>query len=156
MDVISFGGLHTEAALIVRQAREQGLTATFMSGDGLATQEFGELAGNASNGVLMTFAADPSAVPEARAVVQDFRDRGWEPEGWTLYSYLAAQVVVQALEGTGISRDGKVLGDWIKSHTIDTIMGPQEWDRKGDPKSAPISAYRWEPSGDGFTYVEIK
>lgn len=155
VDMIYFGGLHTEAALIVRQAREQGLEATFMSGDGLATQEFAQLAGRAADGVLMTFAVDPTALPAAKAVVEEFRSRNIEPEGWTLYSYLAAEVVAKALEGTNLSRKGTVLGAYIKSHTIDTIMGPQEWDAKGDPKVAPIAVYRWEPAGDTYTYVQL-
>ena len=157
VDMIYFGGLHTEAALIVRQAREQGLEATFMSGDGLVTEEFAQLAGSASDGVLMTFAADPIRLPEAKAVVQEFRDRGWEPEGWTLYSYLAAQVVAAALEATDLSRSGADMDRYIKSNTIDTIMGPMEWDEKGDPKVAPIAAYVWQPKSEGgYTYVQIQ
>ena len=157
VDVIYFGGLHTEAALIVRQAREQGLDATFMSGDGLVTAEFAQLAGTAADGVLMTFAADPTRLPEAKAVVEEFRSRGWEPDGWVLYSYLAAQVVAAALEGTGLSHSGSELGQYIKTHTIDTIMGPQEWDEKGDPKAASLAVYRWEPTGgDSYTYVQLQ
>ena len=157
VDVIYFGGLHTEAALIVRQAREQGLEATFMSGDGLVTAEFAQLAGTAADGVLMTFAADPTRLPEAKAVLEEFRSRGWEPDGWVLYSYLAAQVVAAALEATGVSHSGSEMGQYIKTHTIDTIMGPQEWDEKGDPKAAPLAVYRWEPSGaDSYTYVQLQ
>ena len=38
IDVIYLGGYHTEAGLIVRQAREQGLKAQLMSGDALVTE----------------------------------------------------------------------------------------------------------------------
>lgn len=156
VDMIYFGGLHTEAALIVRQSREQGLNATFMSGDGLVTEEFAQLAGSAAEGVLMTFAADPSKLPGAKAVVEEFRARGNEPEGWTLYSYMAMQVVFDAIRANGGSSDGAKLGAYLKSHTIDTIMGPQEWDEKGDPKVAPLAVYRWEKQGDSYTYIQIQ
>lgn len=38
-EVVYFGGLHPEAGPLVRQMREQGLTAKFLSGDGIVTDE---------------------------------------------------------------------------------------------------------------------
>ena len=114
------------------------------------------MAGSAAEGVLMTFAADPIELPEAKAVVEEIRARGSEPEGWTLYSYMALQVVAAAIQANGGSNDGAKLGAYLKSHTIDTIMGPQEWDEKGDPKVAPLAVYRWEKQGDSFTYNQIR
>src|SRR5919112_1286366 len=43
VDAIYFGGYHPEAALIVRQSREQGLNAPLLSGDSLNTLEFATL-----------------------------------------------------------------------------------------------------------------
>ena len=40
IDIIYLGGYHTEAGLIVRQARQQGLNARLISGDALVTEEF--------------------------------------------------------------------------------------------------------------------
>src|SRR5262249_8812770 len=48
VDVIYFGGYHPEAALIVKQSREQGLKAPLLSGDSLNTLEFATLAGKAA------------------------------------------------------------------------------------------------------------
>lgn len=63
-EVVYFGGLHPEAGPLVRQMREQGLTARFMSDDGVVTDELATTAGGPQyvKGVLMTFsrpAADP-------------------------------------------------------------------------------------------------
>jgi branched-chain amino acid transport system substrate-binding protein len=158
VDVIYFGGLHTEAALIVRQAREQGMTAaTFMSGDGLATDEFAQLAGDAANGVLNTFSADPARLETAKEVVEDFRKRGYEPEGFTLYSYAAAEVIASALKAVGVTNDGKKLADYLHSNTVNTILGPTEWDEKGDPKVAPLGVWRWQKNAEGkFVSTQIQ
>ena len=39
--VIYVGGYHAEVALMVRAARDQGYMAQFVSGDAMATEEFG-------------------------------------------------------------------------------------------------------------------
>ena len=51
IEVVYFGGYHTEIGLIVRQAREQGLKATLMGGDALVTaKEFWQITGPAGEG----------------------------------------------------------------------------------------------------------
>ena len=85
-EVVYFGGLHPEAGPLVRQMREQGLTAKFMSDDGVVTDELATTAGGPQyvKGVLMTFGADPRLIPDGKAVVEKFRAGGFEPEGYTL------------------------------------------------------------------------
>ena len=97
VDVIYFGGIHVEAGLIARQAHEQGLKATFFSGDGIVSEEFAAIAGPATDGVMMTFGADPRNIPSAASAVKAFRKGGYEPEAYTLYSYTTMQVIAAAL-----------------------------------------------------------
>ncbi|MBR7508607.1 ABC transporter substrate-binding protein, partial [Mycobacterium tuberculosis] len=54
-DLVYWGGLHTEGGLIVRQMRDQGVTAVLMSGDGITTDEFAAIGGPGVEGTLMTF-----------------------------------------------------------------------------------------------------
>ncbi len=63
VDVVYFGGLHTEAGMIVRQMADQGLKAQFISGDGIVSDEFAAIAGPAAEGVLNTFGPDPRNNP---------------------------------------------------------------------------------------------
>src|ERR1700746_896935 len=81
IDAIYFGGYQTEAGLIVRQARDQGLKAQFIGADALVTEEFWKITGSAGDGTLMTFAPDPRNVPSAKAVVDKFTNEGYNPEG---------------------------------------------------------------------------
>ena len=157
VDVIYFGGLHTEAGLIVRQAREQGLKAKFVSGDGIVTEEFPNIAGPATEGVLMSFGADPRKIPDAAKVVRAFRDSGYEPEAYTLYAYTAVQVIADALKANNVSKDGRKLAAYIKSHSFNTVMGKKEFDSKGDLKVSDYVLYRWSKGSDGkYTYNEIE
>ena len=87
IDVIYIGGYHTEAGLIIRQAKEQGMNPTMISGDALVTKEFWQISGPAGEGTLMTFAPDLEKRPSAAAVVKEFKDKNIDPEGYTLYSY---------------------------------------------------------------------
>src|SRR6185312_2094622 len=83
--VIYIGGYYTEAALIIRQAKEQGMKVTLVSGDALVTKEFWQIAGTAGEGTLMTFSPDPRRNTAAAKVVKEFMDRRIDPEGYVLY-----------------------------------------------------------------------
>lgn len=145
IDVIYFGGYHPEAALIIKQAREQGLEAPLLSGDSLNTLEFGTLAGKASDGVMFTNAAEARNLPTAQKVVEEFRAEGYEPEGYTLSTYAAVQVWAQAVEKAGTTDAAKV-AETLRSQEWDTVIGKLGFDAKGDLTSA---AYVWYIFKDG-------
>ncbi len=73
VDVVYVGGYHTEAGLILRQMRDQGMKTLLVSGDALVTDEFWSITGPAGEGTLMTFSPDPRKNPEAAPVVEAFR-----------------------------------------------------------------------------------
>ena len=98
IDIVYFGGYHTEAGLIIRQMRDQGLNTILMGGDALITQEFWSITGPAGEGTLMTFSPDPRKNPAAAEVVKRFKDKGIEPEGYVLYTYAAIQAWKQAAD----------------------------------------------------------
>ena len=148
-DVVYFGGLHPEAGPLVRQMREQGLKdVKFMSDDGIVTDELVTTAGGAQyvDGVYMTFGADPRALPDSKAVVDQFRKSGYEPEGYTLYSYASLQAVAAAFNGIK-GTDGAKAAEWLKSHSVNTVLGEKSWDSKGDLKVSDYVMYEWDDKG---------
>lgn len=157
IDAIFFGGYHTEAGLLVRQAFDQGLKAKFVSGDALVTDEFSSVVGKnpATAGVVMTFGADARKLPDAKAVVEKFKAGGYDPEGYTLYTYAAIQAAVAALKANNNSRDGKVLAAWLKANTVPTVMGPKAWDEKGDLKTSAYVVYGWKEKDGKMTYEQL-
>jgi branched-chain amino acid transport system substrate-binding protein len=152
VDAIYFGGYHPEAALIVRQSREQGLNAPLMSGDSLNTLEFPTLAGAAANGTMFTNAAEARNLPTAKAVVEEFRSQmNYEPEGYTLSTYAAVEVWAAAAEKAG-STDPEKVAEVMRSQPWDTVIGTISFDDKGDLTS---STYVWYEFQDG-NYAEVK
>src|SRR5262249_39783939 len=107
VDLVYFGGLHTEAGPIVPQAADAGLKGQVMSGDGIVSSEFASEAGPAAEGVLNTFPPEPRNNPNAKDVVAKFRAAGYEPEAYTLYSYSAIQVIAAAIAKTGSADDAQ-------------------------------------------------
>jgi branched-chain amino acid transport system substrate-binding protein len=69
IDVLYVGGYHTEAGLIVRQMRDQGMATLLVSGDALMTSEYWQITGPAGEGTLMTFSPDPRKNDVAAPVV---------------------------------------------------------------------------------------
>ncbi len=63
IQVIYLGGYHTEAGLIIRQAKEQGMNVTLISGDALVTKEFWQIAGDAGRGHHDDLRAGPGETP---------------------------------------------------------------------------------------------
>jgi len=86
VDVLFVGGYHTEAGLMARQMRDQGMKTVLVSGDALVTDEYWSITGKAGEGTLMTFSPDPRKNPIAAPLVAKFRKIGYEPEGYTLYT----------------------------------------------------------------------
>lgn len=142
VDAVYFGGLYTEAALLVRQSREAGLQAQFVSGDTLASEEFWTIAGPAGEGLVMTFSADARNAAAARPVLERFRARGVEPGAYTLYAYAAVQVWAQAAAKAGSAQGPKVAAA-LRDGEYATAIGPIAYDAKGDRTRTDYVMYRW-------------
>lgn len=142
--VIYVGGYHTEAALIIRQAKAQGMHATLVGGDALVTSEFWQIAGPAGAGTLMTFPPDPRTRPEAAAVVAEFRAKKIDPEGYVLYTYAAVQIWAEAAAKAGGTDAQKVAATLKKDGPWPSVLGPIRFDARGDPTGGGYVFYRWE------------
>ncbi|MGE3868947.1 MAG: branched-chain amino acid ABC transporter substrate-binding protein [Pseudorhodoplanes sp.] len=154
-DIVYWGGLHTEGGLIVRQMRDQGVKAPLFGADGITSDEFATIGGPGVEGTLMTFAPDPRKRPEAKAIVEKFRAKKFEPEAYTLYSYAAMEVIKQAAEAAK-SLDPKKVAAQIKSgQKFKTVIGELSFDKKGDITRPDYVVYVWKKGADGkITYVE--
>jgi len=142
VDLVYYGGYHTEAGLITRQAREQGLGATLMSGSTLIDRQYWAIAGQTGEGTLMTFSPDPRKRPAAAGVAKAFEAEGYSPEGFTLYTYAAVQVFADAARLAGSTRLD-ALEKALRDGTYETVLGPIAFDDKGDVKDFRYCVYRW-------------
>ena len=81
IDVVFLGGYHTEAGLIIRQMRAQGMKTILVGGDALVSSELGTIAGDDVEGTMMTFSPDPRRNPAAKDVVAALAKERREPRG---------------------------------------------------------------------------
>lgn len=152
VSIIYWGGLHTEAGLIIRQAADQGLKATLVSGDGIVSNELASIAGDAVAGTLNTFGPDPTLNPANKEVIEKFKAAGFNPEAYTLYSYAAVQVIAEAAKAAK-SNDAMEVAKAAHAGTFKTVLGDLSFDAKGDPKAPGYIMYEWVKGDDGkFTY----
>lgn len=150
IDVLYYGGYHTEAGLIVRQMRDQRMDAVLIGGDALVTKEYADITGKAGDGTMMTFSPDPRKNPAATEIVERFRAKGVEPEGYVLYTYAAIQAWKQAAEKAGSTDSEKVI-EALNDTEFDTVIGKFKFDEKGDPNLPPYAFYEWK----GGDYAQI-
>jgi branched-chain amino acid transport system substrate-binding protein len=148
VELIYLGGYHTEAGLITRQAHEQGLSAKMMSGDALVDKQYWEITGPTGEGTLMTFAPDPRKSPAASSVVAEFKSSGYDPEGYTLYTYAAIQAYADAVTKAG-STDVEAVADALRDGSYETVLGSLAFNEKGDVKEPKYVMYVWKDGNYG-------
>lgn len=154
-DLIYWGGLHDTGGLILRQMRDQGVKAPLMGGDGITSDEFAVIAGPGAEGTLMTYGPDPRKRPEAKAVVERFRAKKFEPEAYTLYSYAALEVIKQAAEAAKSLEPTKIAEKVYSGMKFKTVIGELSYDKKGDVTRLDYVMYVWRKDASGkITYFE--
>jgi branched-chain amino acid transport system substrate-binding protein len=148
-DVVYFGGLHTEAGLIIRQMRDQGMQSPMMSGDGIVSAEFTSIAGPGAEGTLMTFSPDPRKNPNAKDAVAKFKAKNFEPEAYTLYAYAAVQILADAAKQVGGVEPKKMADAMKQGKPFKTVIGDISFDKKGDITRPDYVMYVWKKGADG-------
>ena len=155
VDIVYWGGLHTEGGLIIRQMRDQGVKAVMMSGDGITSDEFATIGGPGVEGTLMTFPPDPRMRPEAKKIVDAYKAKGINPEAYTLYTYAAMEVIKQAAEAAKSLEPKKVAEKIHSGMKFKTVIGELSYDKKGDITRPDYVMYTWKKGADGkVTYVQ--
>lgn len=142
-EVLYYGGYPTEGGLIMRQAADQGAKFQMVTTSGFVTPEFWQIAGSAGEGTLFPFPRDPKGLATAKHVVDEFRATGYEPEGFTLFSYATVQALAE-----GVRRAGKVDGPAVAHQLraggpVSTVFGPVAFDAKGDAEGMTYEMNVW-------------
>ena len=92
---------------------------------------------------LISLLSQRGYLPAAKAVVEEFKKDGYDPEGYTLYEYAAIQAWAQAATATG-GTDGKKIAEWLRAgNMLKTVLGDISMDAKGDIKDAVYVWYKW-------------
>jgi len=90
----------------------------------------------------MTFAPDPRNFASAKEIVEKFKASGYDPEGYTLYTYAAFQVFADAVKQTGTT-DVNSLSQVLHKNTYPTVIGDLKFNEKGDIVNPVYVFYKW-------------
>ena len=142
IQIAYFGGYYREAAILIRNAREQGYNLQLVSGDSIASEAFIQVTGEAGEGTVFTSFRDPRRNPGASSLLERFRQKGFEPEGYTLYSYGAVQAWAQAIAKAGSTEPHAVMSA-LRSNEFETILGRVSFDAKGDVRQPGFEWFIW-------------
>jgi branched-chain amino acid transport system substrate-binding protein len=134
-ELIYFGGIYTQAAPLILQAREIGITVPFMSGDGVHgyQADFIDKLAAKAEGTYTTF-PDTESAPGYAAFVKKYEERFKAKAGpYAIFSYSCAQVILKAVETAGTT-DGAKVAAAIHAGSFETPVGTMKFDAKGDVK----------------------
>lgn len=111
-DVMYIPGYYSQVSLILKQARELGITAVALGGDGWDSPKLVEIAGKAAEGGFFSnhySKDDPN--PTVQAFVKRFKEKYNEvPDALAACAYDAVRVVALAIKQAGVA-DRKALRD---------------------------------------------
>jgi branched-chain amino acid transport system substrate-binding protein len=145
-DVVYFGGVFREAGYLIRQCRQAGVQAAFVSGDAVLDPEFVALAGEeAAAGAYLTFAPDPRLVDSARPLIQQYESRYGSLGPHVLSTYDAVGVLLRAIQAAKPADSSKEeLGKVVRAIRAGPYygaLGVLRWDKNGDRTPAPYAVY---------------
>ncbi|QJD58861.1 branched-chain amino acid ABC transporter substrate-binding protein [Pseudomonas sp. gcc21] len=143
VDFVYFGGYHPELGLILRQAREQGLKATFMGPEGVGNTDITAIAGEAAEGMLVTLPKAFDEDPKNADLVKAFKDKNEDPSGAFVFpAYAAVQVIADGIK-LADSTDPFDVAEALRSNSFETPTGTLSFDEKGDLKDFNFVVYEW-------------
>lgn len=133
-DVLYVPGYYAELGLIIKQAREAGITQPIMGPDGMDSPKLSELAGAANlNDVYFTTAyTTVNASDELKAFIEAYKaEYDEEPDMFSVLAYDATNLGLQALEKAGAT--GSALNEAIASIEFTGLTGSFKFDEKHTP-----------------------
>ena len=139
-DVIFHGGMDATGGLMLKQARELGIKAMFVFGDGACTNEMAKLAGEAAEGFVCSQAGLPTEAAN-KDFLTAFNAKYGDVKQYAPYFYDGAMAIVEAMKKAN-STDPAKFGPEIFNVSFPGATGKVEFDAKGDRKEAEITIFK--------------
>ncbi|MEO0076853.1 MAG: ABC transporter substrate-binding protein [candidate division WOR-3 bacterium] len=145
VDVLFLPDYYTKVGLITKQARQLGITAQFLGGDGWDSPEMAKIAGEAINGGYFTNHYSPEDPrPEVQNWVAKYEAKyGTKPDALGTLGYDAALLLLEAMKMAGSENPALVRDALIKLSNFPCVSGNVTFDAFGNPvKNAVILQYQ--------------
>lgn len=141
-DVIMFSGYYTEGALIMKEARKQGLKCAMFGGDGLFSPKLIELGGPAVEGTMSALGfSTEQASPATAKFIEAFKAKhnGELPGLFDAQGYDAVMLLVDAMK-RGNSVDPKTFKTALaQTKKFEGVSGTISMQASREPIKSPLS-----------------
>lgn len=153
-DLIYFGGMYPEGGLIAKQARDLGIKAVLMGGDGIFDKQFMSIAGPAAEGTYLTFLAPPWAQsPQAKDFVAKFKAKFNTNVGpYSPFAYDAANCLLEAIKRANTTDRQAIIKEFRATKDFKGVVGVTNFDENGD--STNKSMYLYVVKNGEFTLAQ--
>ncbi len=144
--LVYFGGMSAEGALLVRQMRRIGMKAVFLSDDGCyAEKSFIQGAGKASTGAYITYAKVPKGEKFSKWVAR-FEAKYGPKQTFSPQAYDATGILLTAIEKVAQKGENgelligrKALRDAVRNIEYDGVTGHITFDEVGDRTGSVVA-----------------
>lgn len=154
VDAIMWGGYDDTAATLAKQARELGITATFLMPDAVCTDNYLKLAGAAAEGTICSATSQPLADMKEGAAFKERFEKRFPDQAIQAYGplyYDGVYVAVAAIKKAG-STDAVKVAEAMKGLSLTGLSGTIAFDDIGERKDAVITIS--ESKGGKFVTVD--
>jgi branched-chain amino acid transport system substrate-binding protein len=136
-EVIYAPGYFFNAGPLVAQLRAAGVTATIIGQEGYDSQRFIEIAGKASEGVIVTTSLDrDSQSATTKAFIENYEKAYKDRVDMVAASgHSALTVAIEAMKKAG-GLEGKTVRDTIRQNAFETAIGKLAFNQLGEVKKA--------------------
>jgi branched-chain amino acid transport system substrate-binding protein len=152
-DVWYFTGYYPEAGLLIRQARDAGLTCPFIGGNAAINDDFVKIAGlDVAKGAMMT--QEPLVTDVTTDIAEQFKSLYMEKYNelpsspWPVYAADALYAITGAIAKSG-KTDSNSIAETMRTKMdgVEGVTGPVLFTDRGDRKDVPYKMYIVDPEG---------
>jgi branched-chain amino acid transport system substrate-binding protein len=138
-DVLFIPNYYNDAGLIAKQAREMGIKAIFLGGDGWDSPDLFKIGGKAiEGGFFVNHFSKDSQVPAAKKFVADYKAKyNKDPDALAALAYEAAMITVDAIKRAK-SSDPKAIRDAMEKTNLETLTGVVKFDQNRNPVKGAV------------------
>jgi branched-chain amino acid transport system substrate-binding protein len=126
-DAVFYGGYYSEAAPLVQQLKDGGVTATFVSADGTKDHEFVKQAGGSSKDAILSCPCGPASGTFADEYTKKFNQ---EPGTYSTEGYDLGTILLKGIDSGAITRPA--LLDFVKKYNGQGVARNYQWTDKGE------------------------
>ena len=136
-DGVFFSGYYAEAAPLVQQLKDGGVTAAFVSGDGTKDPEFVKQAGEASKDAILSCPCGPATGTFADEYTKKFNQ---EPGTYSTEGYDLGTILLKGIDSGAITRPA--LLDFVRNYNGQGVARKYQWTPTGELTTTLIWMYK--------------